>query len=150
METVIFSGAFALIGVVVGAVLGPWVNARIARRDRARAKVDDAIAKLRLVQALRHYPTGVPNALLDPEGVAPEEVFRFNRSQRENTFADFYRAMREARSALALVQDLSPAISTALTSGWEITEEAATSLEAVLKQSNPRALESRKQALPPH
>lgn len=133
------SASAALIGVILGAVLGPWVGARIARRDRTRARYDDAIAKVRVVQALRHYPTAVPSSYLDPEGVAGADVVLFNRRQREAAVTEFYGAMREARSALALVQGSDSEIQIAL-SKWEITESDAERLVSTLERSRNNAL----------
>jgi hypothetical protein len=134
MEAATISAVAALTGVVVGAVLGPWANARIARRDRIQARFDDAIAKVRVVQARRHFPTSVPSGYLDPEGVAGGEVDEFNLAQRKDSVAEFYRAMRDARTALALVEGSDPAIKTAL-SDWEITEATAETLVGVLERS---------------
>lgn len=70
MEAATISAVAALTGVGVGAVLGPWANARIARRDRVQARFDDAIAKVRVVQAFdtsRHRSrvgTSTPRAWL--------------------------------------------------------------------------------------
>lgn len=134
MDPGVVSAAAALVGVIVGAVLGPWVSSRIARRDHTRAQFDDAIAKVKVVQALRHYPTAVPPSYLDPEGVALAEVTQFNRRQREAAVTDFYEAMRDARSALALVQGSDPEIQGAL-SKWEITESGAQRLVSILERS---------------
>jgi len=134
MEAAAISAVSALIGVVVGAVLGPWVNARVARHDRIQARFDDAIAAVRVVQALRHFPTSIPHEYLDPEGVADSEVLEFNRVTRRDSVTEFYRAMRDARTALALVQGSDPVIKGAL-SKWEITEVDAEALVGILERS---------------
>jgi hypothetical protein len=128
MSTVVVAVA-PLVGVVIGALLTPWVQGRA----EIRRTFQDAIGALALVAASTNYPikTG-PGGVEDPAASAD-----LQRRMHE----EFISSLLEARRALAKVAPLCPEIVPFLTR-WQDVQVPAEQvrLSAILNRSLHRRL----------
>lgn len=132
--------ALPLVGVVLGALLSPAANSWQSRRAETRRRFDAARSALNRAQALRHYPSAVPEGVIDPQGFTPDRVVSFNADIREEGVRAFTLAMSDARQALADVRHHDRRIGDAIDQSWELPESALAPMMAVLRDGERRAL----------